>query len=448
MNQAATEDYAEIVGESNCVAGAEVCTDFSVDGLVPRSVVFPCCEDQVARVLKRAAERGLAVIACGSGTKLGVGNAPRNYDLALSLGRMDRVRHFEPADLTASVESGVKLGDFEDLLRPHGLWLPVDPPGSLRSTLGGIVAANASGPLRLHYGSPRDFVLGLRIATTEGKIIKAGGKVVKNVAGYDLTRLLTGSFGTLGVIVEISLKLFPLPAHRATWRVMAAGLDVARQFRRSILQSPLAPMRMVLLDRGAAAIARGDDFPRPGDPFEIWIETGGSERVNRRFGETLGAIADNARASADPIEPLETGVAEAAWNRIADFTAFRPPGEFVAVKASVPITSSEAFVELVGHEAEQAGARHACFSQNGVGVVRACLMGAQPDGRLVSSVARLRAEAVRRGGALVVERASEEVKRALEAWGYEGSDLGVMSKIKRLWDPNGTLAPGRFVGGL
>ena len=137
-------------------------------------------------MLHYASEHHLAVIPRGNGTKISMGNPPRRYDVALSLAELNRIIHYEPADLTISVESGMNFGEIQNLAGRSGLWLPLDPRGGAESSIGGIIAANAAGPLRQGFGGPRDMVLGLKIATTDGKVVKTGGRVVKNVAGYDL----------------------------------------------------------------------------------------------------------------------------------------------------------------------------------------------------------------------------------------------------------------------
>ncbi len=176
-------ELASIVGESRVVSDPVVCGSAAVDGVAPEVVIYPPSALQVAEVLKWAADHDLAVIPFRNGTKLGIGNPPRRYDLALSLKDLNQVWHYEPADLTVSVEPGIKLGDFQHFLARHRLWLPLDPAGGPRASIGGILAANSSGPLRLRYGTLRDMILGMKIATTEGKLIKTGGRVVKNVAG-------------------------------------------------------------------------------------------------------------------------------------------------------------------------------------------------------------------------------------------------------------------------
>lgn len=451
------EGFSVIVGEEHCRTDAGALKKFAVDGVEPRCVVMPRSEDEAARALKRAADLGLAVIPCGGGTKLGAGAIPKRYDVALSLSAMASIRSFEPGDLTVSAEPGVALDQFQRFLQPHRLWAPFDSPGGAEASLGGIVSANASGPFRLKYGSPRDVVLGMRIAAANGRIIKTGGQVVKNVAGYDLARLLTGSFGTLGVIVEISLKLFPLPAGRSNWRVEAASLDAAHEFRRQILLSPLGPARMVLLDAGAAALARGDDFKNAANRgYEIRVEFFGSDRVLARCAQTMADLAGAAGVHAEPMTGEDAAL---GWDRVTDAAALLGDGNpnIVALKAMLPIASGEAFIELIAGEAKKLGAGCACVCQNGSGILRACLIpGAAGEAELpepllrdfAAGLSRLRAQALERGGALVIERCSPGLKKHVDVWGPPGSDFTLMHKLKNLWDPKGTLSPGRFVGGL
>ena len=244
--------FAPVVGESHVLTDETARAAYGIDGQTPKCVVLPSSAEEVAAVLRMCAEHNLAVIARRNGTKLGSGNPPRRYDVALSLKEMTRVWNYEAGDLTIVVEPGMKLGDFQRYIGQDHLWLPLDPFGGAKASLGGIMATNCAGPLRLFYGTPRDMVLGLKFATTEGKVIKSGGRVVKNVAGYDLGKLLIGSHGTLGVIVEASFKLYPQPAERATFVMPAGKLGIARDLRRKIQTSPLQPLRLVLLDSAAA----------------------------------------------------------------------------------------------------------------------------------------------------------------------------------------------------
>lgn len=448
-------DLASIVGGAPVVKDPAACADFAIDGATPNMVVYPTCAEEVAEALRCAAAHDLAVIPCRNGTKLGIGAPPRRYDVALSLKDMNRVWYYEPDDLVVSVEPGMKLTDLQRFLARHQLWIPLDPGGRERASVGGILAADAAGPLRLQYGGPRDMVLGMKIATPDGRIVKTGGRVVKNVAGYDLAKLLIGSYGTLGVIVEATFKLYPKVPNRATWVIDHGSLATAREIRRDLLRSPLRPLRMVLLNAQAQRLLGGSGSgaavtTAPGTRFAIWIEAGGSDRVLARYADELNAMVAKHGAA---IHTVETEVAALVWERIADF-GLRLTEEQqvpVLVKASLPIASAEDFLE----SAEAEGARQrfdvAGVVQTGVGVVELGLrvaesrgFGPGPEG-LINT---LRSAAAAFGGSLVVTRYPAKMKSTIDVWGPPGDDFEVMRKLKATWDPKSTLSPGRFVGGL
>jgi glycolate oxidase FAD binding subunit len=435
---------AAAVGGEHITFERPACAAFSIDGMVPRCVVYARSGEHVAATLKRASENGLAVVPCGNATKLSIGNLLRKYDVALCLKQMNQVRRYEPDDLTVTVEPGVRLGDCQEFLSRNRLWIPLDPIGGAASTLGGIAASNASGALRLRYGTPRDMLLGMKIATAEGKVIKTGGRVVKNVAGYDLSKLMIGSCGTLGVIVEINLKLYPLPFRRASRCFRATNLAEAREFRRKTLDSPLSPLRMALLDEGGAVVARGAELdPPPQEGFEIWIEFGGSEAVIRR---SLQIVEEIAAAAGVTEYRLEERVADEGWNRLADFGAARNGAESVLLKALLPIAKVEEFIGFCKHGAKAASAACACCGQLGAGVVYISLT--QEGLNLSALTLRLREHAAREAGALVVLHCPSTMKRDMDVWGTEADDFPLMRKLKESWDPKGTLSPGRFLGRL
>ncbi|HXJ96124.1 MAG TPA: FAD-binding oxidoreductase [Terriglobia bacterium] len=486
-------DFAAILGESQVSGEPAVCAAFAIDTIAPKCVVYPACAEEVAEVLKCASGHGLAVIPVRNGTKLGMGVPPRRYDVALSLKDMNQVWYYEPDDLVVSVEPGMKFGDLQHFLARHNLWVPLDPVGGERASVGGILAANSAGPLRLHYGGPRDLVLGMKIVTAEGAIVKTGGRVVKNVAGYDLAKLLIGSYGTLGVIVEASFKLHPLVAERATWVIETGTLAAAREFRRALLRSPLTPLRMALLNGAARVMLEGnwghgsgvrDQQPATTMPESsldasstppvgpaIWIEAGGSERVLARYAQELGALAQTIKASVHRLREEQ----KAGWDRISDFGSWmtKEQGVPVVVKAALPIASSEEFLERAEEDAEGEGWLAIGLAQPGVGVVEVGLMRGTsaaalnpeprtpPAGRSPSVgegpshesqapspgfIHRLREIARDLGGSLVVTRCPAELKPKIDVWGPPGDDFEVMGKLKAAWDPKGTLSPGRFVG--
>ncbi len=438
-------ELAALVSPSQVQAGLAACAILGVDGKIPDWVVAPSTAEQVAALLHYASEHHLALISRGNGTKLSMGNPPRRYDVALSLRELNRVIHYEPADLTISVEPGMTFGEFQELAGRNGLWLPLDPRGGTESSIGGIIAANAAGPLRQGFGGPRDMVLGLKIATTDGKIVKTGGRVVKNVAGYDLGKLLTGSFGTLGVIVEACLKLFPKPPERATFTVRAGTLGIARDLRKSILRSPLDPMRLVLLNASAPAMLSNSAEVREHTGAELWIEVGGSHRVIERCERELMQLASAVGAA---LERLER--AEEAWERVPNLAPWlqQKYRDVTILKAALPVMASEEFLSRAQQEAEAEQIALASFAQVGLGIVHLCALQETLSASMGGWVDRLRQAARDLGGTLIIEHCPVNLKSQVDVWGEGGDDLAVMRKMKSAWDPAEVLAPGRFVGGI
>ena len=437
---------AALVGAPQVVSGP-ACAALAVGGKAPQYLVTPPNAESVAAVLKFAAEHDLGVIPRGNGSKMAWGNRPRRYDLALSLRALNHVWHYEPADLTITVEAGMNLADLEEFLERDGLWLPLDPPGGACASLGGILATNSSGPLRLRFGSARDMVLGIKVATAEGKLIKSGGRVVKNVAGYDLCKLLVGSYGTLGVIVEASFKLFPRPAARATWALEAGSLGLARDIRRHILDSPLEPLRLALFN-GAALELMSSEPASAGTPrLELWVEAGGAESILARYARDLAEIG---RSMGVPCRPLDAPSAAAAWARLGDYERLFAGSfpEVLLLKAALPLSSSEEFLSFAQQLAEGNAVQMAAFAQVGVGVVHLGLWGQGIAALTERLVTAMRKAAAGLGGVLLAEGYPRGFEAERDAWGQAGDSLEAMRRLKAAWDPRGVLSPGRFVGGI
>ena len=444
----AQTDLANIVGAARVAGDEKTCASFCVDGRTPRLVVYPPSADQTAEVLRYASRERLAVIPCRNGSKLALGNPPREYDIALSMKEMNRVWHYEPDDLTISVEPGMKFGDFQHFVGRHRLWLPLNPAGGESSSMGGIVATNATGSYRCHYGTPRDMVLGLKFATTEGKVIKAGGRVVKNVAGYDLTKLVIGSFGTLGVIVETSFKLFPRPAECTTFVLTAATLEKAREIRRALQLSPVRPLRIFLLDSGCLEFLKiAENLEYDGHGCQIWIEFGGSKRVVERCSDELEKIAAHAGETFCVREA--DSKTESVWRRADEpHSDVRLHAGDWLLKVLLPVAAIEEYLIRAYRDLRRPEHFWKTWAEPLGGVVHLWLHPyPQPAG--VEEVAGgLRRLAEELCGSLVIEVAPAAGKARVDAWGAVGDDFEVMRKLKGTLDPNHILCPGRFVGGL
>src|SRR6202521_2454829 len=266
----------------------EALRDYTIDGILPRLVVTPDNKEQVAQVTALVSQHGLTLLARGGGSRMNLGGIPEQVDVVLETQHMTRLLEYEAPDLTCHVEAGLTLAALQAQLATKGQWLALDPPDAVPATIGGLLASNASGPKRLRYGSPRDLVIGLHVVQADGEVARSGGRVVKNVAGYDLNKLYIGSLGTLGVIVEANFKLHPLPIAERTLLLTYAHASDAMQTVMAILGSLLTPSAIELIDAGAASDMSdffGITLPTNGYTLAVNFE-GSRTTIERQIDET------------------------------------------------------------------------------------------------------------------------------------------------------------------
>src|SRR5918996_3243364 len=246
---------ASIVGSDGAAAGPAARAAAAVDGREPQWVVRPRTLEAVAGVVALAHDEKLVVVPRGRGTSQTLGHPPERVDIVLDLAGVDAILEHNPEDMTVSVQAGVTAGALATRLAAHRQALPLDPPGWSGRTLGGIAATGASGPLRARYGTMRDLLLGVRFVQADGVLTWGGAKVVKSVTGYDVPKLLVGALGTLGVLVEATLRLHPMPPVERTWLAEFPAASAAQTFVALIVDSSLEPNRVEVLDAGALAAA-------------------------------------------------------------------------------------------------------------------------------------------------------------------------------------------------
>src|SRR6266849_8826503 len=235
------------------ISDADELRNYAVDGLLPRLVVIPETVEQVSQTVALANQQGFTLFTRGGGSRLNLGGIPERFDVLLETTKLRRLLEHEAPDLTCHVEAGITFAEFQAKLATKGQWLALDPPDAQQATIGGILASNASGPKRLRYGTARDIVIGLRVVQASGDIARSGGRVVKNVAGYDLNKLYIGSLGTLGIIIEANFKLQPLPISERTFLLTFLNAADAMQTVITILGSLLTPSAVELIDARAAS---------------------------------------------------------------------------------------------------------------------------------------------------------------------------------------------------
>jgi len=440
----------KIVGAEHVGAGAATAR-FSVDGVLPGVVVRPGTQDEVCRVLAACADANAAVIPWGGGAAIGLGNRPRRADAVVSLDRLDRIVEFDAANLCVTVEAGVKLAALQTTLAQQREILPLDPPADTKVTVGGLVAANLSGPSRLLYGTARDWVLGMRIALPSGEFVHCGGKVIKNVSGYDMNKLFIGSLGTLGIITEVTFKLLPLPAMRAGVVGLFPDLAHATGVVTKTLESVLLPEALDLLDSEAVTLlAPRLGLEAPAKAYGLAVALAGSRETVERQVRDFSALFRDAGGRATP---LPDGRTVLAWDAIRNVFGFLPvpPAVRVLCKIAVPISRTGDLFASAGALGRRHGLHAAVTAHAGSGIVWACyLLGpkAPPEEVVVDALEGLRREAEGAEGSLVVHDAPASLKARVDAWGKAGDGFGVMKRLKAEFDPLGVCNPGRFLGGI
>lgn len=385
-------NLAAIAGRENVSPGSGA---DAVDGIAPKAVAKPGSYDEVSGVLHYANDERLAVISLGGRLHTGLGNLPSRYDVALDMTRLDQVVEFEPADLTITVQAGMTLVALRKAAADANMMVLFDPELPDDATVGGAMATALSGSARISLGAPRDFTIGMRVVTADGLLTRAGGRVVKNVAGYDLCKLYIGSLGTLGVIVEATFKTVPLP----------------RAERSAAFGFPDAAGACALVSRATSLglALRSAVLAREGNVWRLEMGLAGMpQAVNRSIVE-LKQRADDPPPTATQSKTTHPLVA-----RLAVLPA-RLPGLLSDVPKEMRVEAHPA-----------------------TGV---CRIEASID-----ALAAIRSLAAKHGATCVTERCPPDVKRDIDVFGGAPSSLELMRAIKKEFDPNGVLSPGRMLG--
>jgi glycolate oxidase FAD binding subunit len=418
-NALITETAVSLLGHDAVRMGTP--TD-AVEGVVPRIVVEPASGEAVGKVLAWASRDNLYVLVRGSGTKLEWGPAPKQVDILISTARLNTVVAHRHGDLTATIQAGARLGDVNRALGEHRQWIPLDPPSADRATIGGLVATNDSGPRRHRYGAPRDLIIGVEFARADGQLAKGGGIVVKNVAGYDLPRLLTGSFGSLGVIVTATFKLYPLTAASRTLIVelptvsdlgaLAIKLN-ASQLTPTALEFATHPLRLIIrFESIEASVAQQSETAA-----KLVAESGCtaqtlSESAEAQYWQTHMRLADDDRGALLKVSVLPTDLAET--------------------------------LSLIERLAGKRG--YVAAGRAGAGVF---LLRVSEEVQLQKRVIDGLRDALQIGrGSAVLVKSSPDLRTHVNVWGPIGDGLALMKAVKQQFDPAGILSPGRGPGGL
>jgi glycolate oxidase FAD binding subunit len=419
-----TATLAGVVGSANIQTSPAL----RLDGLAPALLVKPASAREAAECLRVCSERQLAVVPAGRATWLECGNPLRRADVVLSLERMSRVVDYSAPDLTVTVEAGMTLAELNETAGRDHLWLPLDPPGAGAASVGAVVACNSSGALRGGYGTPRDYVIGLRLAHADGSESKSGGRVVKNVAGYDLNKLYVGSYGTLAVITEATFKLRPLPERSVTIALTPRRSEQLTGLAQQIRASELQPVACVMTSMSL------EELFGPGQVFETLL---------LRFADNEAAVSYQINwlrhQCGDEYQVAELSGADetALW---AEVNHEDGAWKYV-VRVSVPPAETIKMFERIRDKGDTA-----VSADLSTGIIRAGWNGV--DDALITSIKQRRAMAQELGGTLFIEKALLAARQQMDAWGEVGASERLMKAIKEKFDPQGVLNPGRFVAGI
>lgn len=412
--------------ESALAAGAVVhqadaLYSYRVDGKEPALVVTPQSAAEIAAAMRICSEADATVIPRGSGTAMAIGNPPRRADVVFELNRFARVVEHDSANMTVSVQGGAALRAVQTAVEAQRQFVPFEPPCADRATVGAIIAANLNGPRRSSYGSVRDLAIGMKVTLANGEEIKAGGKVVKNVAGYDLCKLFVGSLGTLGIITEVTLRLAPIPEGAATL-IVGGELAQVEDFTSALFRSALLPAAVHLFS-----------FDGGQNINVVVAYEGFEEAVARQLRESQ----DLATRACTKTETLPAEEQSGLWRRLCDLP-LQP--ERLVYRVTLPRAAVFEFLKRARHWPVEDFAADAATGT--IWIV------CEPKLDNLGLFSQITDWAQAQRGHAIIFTAPAELKSAVDVWGPSPSTFSLMRELKRQFDPKGLLNPGRFTGGL
>jgi glycolate oxidase FAD binding subunit len=444
------KEIINIVGENNTLSLSPEPLRYSVDGKRPDIVAFPQTIEDISEIMKVASRDSLSIVPWGGGTKIGLGREPHRVDIVICTGRLNRIIEYEPSDLVGIAECGISLRDFQKALSEKNQFLAIDPPHiESGATLGGIIATNDSGPMRLRYGTIRESLIGIKVIRADGIIIKGGAKVVKNVAGYDIPKLYVGSLGTLGIIVEGAFRLYPIPEASETLLISFPNLEALHETVLIILNSSLVPSCIEVLNPPLVSAISEKLNLNLKEGYALAIRIEGVERAVR---DQISKLKDTCREKDGEGVLFEGKTEEILWDEIREFP-WRICGENrVVCKASVLITDVPSVIQKLEGLSKTSGFRIYASARAGNGILIISIDSiSSPQEEIlpiVETINSIRDFVTSLKGTLIIQEAPPSLKSQIDIWGEVGTSISVMKKIKSLFDPNSILNPGRFAGGI
>jgi glycolate dehydrogenase FAD-binding subunit len=401
--------------------------------------VRPETVGDACQIVRDAAGRGQAIYPVGGRTMLDLGLPPERDGIALDTTRLDRVVDYPSRDMTITVEAGIRVSKLQQLLSTERQRLPVDVPRLDEATLGGTIATNISGPRRYGFGTLRDYIIGITVVDSAGRETKAGGRVVKNVAGYDLCKLYTGSLGTLGVITQLTLKLRPLCESTAIGWLATDQDSAASQALDRLANSRTRPVAIELLNSAAAnRVVTSCAHEKPLGVSQWVLIVGFEENAQAVRWQQQQIVAELSGLDLNPVW-IEGEEAGSVWDSLTEFQS--AGSDPVTIKANIRSSAIFEWFKVVRAQKLQ----WAMQAHAGNGIAYGHLTSHGDVAAVEHTLASLRSFALEQRGNLVIRRCPTAWKRAIALWGAPRKDLWLMQAVKLKLDPDGTFNPGRFL---
>ena len=409
--------------------------------MVPSSIEHPTTLDEISNALCKSNDKGQSVIPWGGGTRITIGNIPTSYDTALDLSEFKGDIEHEPGDMTVVANAGVTIGSLNALLGDQGQRLPFEGRNPAMATVGGSIASNASGHRKSSTGGIRDWVIGMQIVLADGTVTKSGGRVVKNVQGYEMHRLHTGAFGTLGVVSQVAFKLLPTPPEQQSVIAWFDDQDTAQDVGLSLVNGLFNPEAISLIHGPIAeqVITEAGEESTAEETWVLIIRLGGGVRsIERQVNEVVGASGAN---GATGYAVLSDIAANAAWTTLENSESQSHTIIRMTARTSNALTASH---EIPISDLEK-DKRISTICDLGFGAMTV-IADLTNDEEYLSFINSTLQTITKHGGLYLIEKCPVDVKQDMDVFSDVGNSIDLMRRIKNQYDPNGTLNPGRFVG--
>ncbi|MGD9039453.1 MAG: FAD-linked oxidase C-terminal domain-containing protein [Desulfobacteraceae bacterium] len=456
ISKAIAEEFAAVVGAPWFLDTPEDLATYSYDGFLPEfmpdAVIVPQSAEEISRIMHLANREKINIIPRGAGTNICGSSVARQGGIIMAFHRMNRILEIDPDNMCAVVQPGVVNADLQKEVAGHGLMYPPDPASMFVSTIGGNVALNAGGPRGVKYGVTRDYLLGLEVVLPTGEVIDTGGKTLKSVSGYDLTRLMCGSEGTLGIITEITVRLVPLPPAKATLQATFSDLDDAAKTVSAIIGSGIVPTTLELMDRVILDVIGdygGAKFHEEAEAL-LLIEVDGEDVLVEKQGEIIerfckerGAVVVEKAGTSEEAEKLW----QARRTAFGAVASLRP--NCIVEDATVPVKRLPGIIRKIVEITEKYQIKIGVLAHAGDGNLHPLIMTDLRDeeemARIDKALDELYEAAIGMGGTLSGEHGIGIAKDRFMKMEFSERAIEIMRGIKRVFDPNNILNPGSFL---